>query len=285
VQVSSATLSSSSTSAATISTFNFGGDGVSVSSIKYGSGRPEVASGSMKSSSDTPSVNGSSMAGENNIAQTGAASPSRSASYNSEEFDDSELLPPCDNCRGYGLSARGGRGSSSGNRVSTDPLIAAAVREWIRRIQEIVPNFRYDVIVPSGSPTYTMRDIQHLRTTYYRSVSDRGITFPEIYPRGRGASFGELPAGYVYVSRWIRESEVPLWVQNQGTSIPRGVGAGGRVYVTLPGAPRPGGTGPVRVDFALPARALQRASKKEWFQVMQPASSTPIYNVTITMPE
>jgi filamentous hemagglutinin len=87
------------------------------------------------------------------------------------------------------------------------------------------------------------------------------------------------------VSRWVNADEVPLWLENGGTAIPASVGAGGRVYVTAPGAAKPGGTGPIRIDFSLPKDALAGAGKPEWYQIFQPSQSTPVYNVQIHLPE
>jgi len=105
-----------------------------------------------------------------------------------------------------------------------------------------------------------------------------------IYPRGPGASTGPMPAGYVMVSRWIGVAEAKLWMANGGTYVPPGVGAGGRVYVTLPGEPKPPGTDPIRIDFGVPQAALQTAGLPGWKQMFQTLASTPIYNVTIHVP-
>ncbi len=106
-----------------------------------------------------------------------------------------------------------------------------------------------------------------------------------VYPRGPGAASGPLPDGYTYVSRWMSRQEARLWLQNQGTAVPNGVGgAGGRVYFTTPGAPKPGGTGPIRVDLALPEAALQRSGSDQWRQDFQPIQSTPIHNTKIHVP-
>ena len=94
-----------------------------------------------------------------------------------------------------------------------------------------------------------------------------------------------LPPGYIAVSRWVSADEIPYWIQNGGTAIPNGIGAGGRVYVTIPGAAKPGGTGPVRIDFAIPEKALSQGGKPEWKQIFQPAQSTPVYNVKINVPD
>lgn len=106
-----------------------------------------------------------------------------------------------------------------------------------------------------------------------------------LYPRGKGASIGPVPSHYTKVSRWVNESEANLWMANESTTIPAGVGTQGeRVYVTLPGAARPGGTGPIRIDFHVPREALQAAGKADWRQILQPMQNPPIYNVEIHYP-
>jgi hypothetical protein len=104
-----------------------------------------------------------------------------------------------------------------------------------------------------------------------------------VYPRGRGASAGSAPDGYARVSRWASPEEAGAWVRNSGTAVPSGMG-GDRLYVALPWARQPGGTGPVRVDFAVPQTALAQTGKAEWRMIMQPIQSTPIHNVIITVP-
>ena len=106
-----------------------------------------------------------------------------------------------------------------------------------------------------------------------------------VYPRGVGASTGPVPEGYVSLSRWVNAQEAQLWMQNGGTSIPGGIGAGGRVYVTIAGAPKPGGTGPIRIDFYAQQRVLQIGGNVKWFYIMQPTGNIPIYNVAIYYPK
>ena len=105
-----------------------------------------------------------------------------------------------------------------------------------------------------------------------------------LYPCGPGASEGPVPAGYVEVHRWVDMNEVRKWMSAQGTIIPPDIGAGGRVYVTLPGAPKPGGTGPCRNEFFFPRAGLFRAGSQLWLQIVQPVANTPIYNVKIYVP-
>ncbi len=107
----------------------------------------------------------------------------------------------------------------------------------------------------------------------------------EIYPRGPGAATGAVPDGYVPVQRWISESEVKVWYDGGGTHIPTDIGANGRVYVTAPGVPKPGGTGNLRVDMAVPKGMLSKAGNDGWYQILSPnTSSTPIHNVKILIP-
>lgn len=73
-----------------------------------------------------------------------------------------------------------------------------------------------------------------------------------LHPRGAGASSGPLPHGYVMVSRCIDAQEAKLWMAVGGTHVPLQIGAGGRVYVTEFEGPRISGTGPIRVDLAVP---------------------------------
>jgi hypothetical protein len=105
-----------------------------------------------------------------------------------------------------------------------------------------------------------------------------------IAPAGEGAATGVLPNGYRTVSRWISPKEAANWLAEGGTGIPRVAGSN-RMFVTELGAAKPGGTGSIRVDFALPESALQKAGKSEWFQIFQPTPSRPIYNVQIHVPE
>jgi len=106
-----------------------------------------------------------------------------------------------------------------------------------------------------------------------------------LFPRGKGASEGPVPAGYEEVHRWAELTEVNQWMRNGGTAIPSGIGAGGRVYVTLPGAPKPPGTGACRIEFFFPRAGLMVAGHTLWRQILQPVRNTPIYNVRIFVPD
>ncbi|WAK02312.1 SpvB/TcaC N-terminal domain-containing protein [Methylobacter sp. YRD-M1] len=106
-----------------------------------------------------------------------------------------------------------------------------------------------------------------------------------LFPRGPGASEGPVPNGYVPVSRWVEASEVERWMANGGTYIPPDIGGeAGRVYVTTPGAARPPGTGPIRIDFFVAEQSLKPAGTPEWRQIFQPVQHMPVHNVTIHLP-
>jgi hypothetical protein len=106
-----------------------------------------------------------------------------------------------------------------------------------------------------------------------------------VFPRGEGASVGPVPGGYVQVSRWVTAEEAALWKANGGTYVPHGIGGqSGRVFVTSPGVARPGGTGPVRIDFSVPQAAMQQGGKSGWYFLPQPMQNTPLYNVVIYYP-
>jgi hypothetical protein len=134
--------------------------------------------------------------------------------------------------------------------------------------------------LPESEPGETLPDGSNLQSINRRMGSGGYYT---VYPRGRGASAGSAPYGYARVSRWASPEEAGAWLRNSGTAIPSGMG-GDRLYVALPGARQPGGTGPVRVDFAVPQSALIQTGKAEWRVIMQPVQSTPIHNVIITIP-
>lgn len=83
------------------------------------------------------------------------------------------------------------------------------------------------------------------------------------------------PANYeTRVSRWMSELE---YQQFKPTGVLQ-IGGGGRTYVTLPDMPQPGGTGPFRVDFNVPALSLQRASQEGWFFILEP-QKTPVTGI------
>jgi hypothetical protein len=104
-----------------------------------------------------------------------------------------------------------------------------------------------------------------------------------VYPRGRGASEGPKPDGYVMISRWASSEEAGSWLRNGAAALQPEIG-GDRVYVTLPSAPRPAGAGLIRIDFAVPRSALFQTNNAQWLIIMQPVQNTPIHNVTITVP-
>lgn len=95
---------------------------------------------------------------------------------------------------------------------------------------------------------------------------------------------GPLPAHYRTVHRWITQQEVNLWTTGNVTHVPSGLGAAGRIYVTEPGAPKPGGTGPFRVEFAVPGHMLFAAGNTGWLQIVGPVENTPVLNVRVLKP-
>lgn len=56
------------------------------------------------------------------------------------------------------------------------------------------------------------------------------------------------------------------------------------MYVTVPGANQPGGTGPIIIDFSVPEKSISSAGKAEWGQIFQPIQNSPIYNVKMNVP-
>ena len=152
---------------------------------------------------------------------------------------------------------------------------------WVRNLKIHHPGGHHKCTTLSGSELD-----ETLPDGVKRQLTDRCMErggYYTVYPRGQGASTGPAPQGYADVSRWGSPEEAGDWLRNSGTAIPPGVG-GDRLYVALPGARQPGGTGPVRIDFAVPQAALIHTGKAEWRMIMQPIQSTPIHNVIITVP-
>jgi hypothetical protein len=140
-----------------------------------------------------------------------------------------------------------------------------------RRRSAHLPISRSDETLPYGTK---LQSVDRCR---------EGGAYYTLYPRGRGASAGSAPNGYARVSRWASPEEAGAWLSNCGTAIPSGIG-GDRLYVALPWATQPAGTGPVRVDFAVPHSALIRMGNAAWRVILQPIQSTPIHNVILTVP-
>src|SRR5690606_14689013 len=82
---------------------------------------------------------------------------------------------------------------------------------------------------------------------------------------GPGPAWWRPVAGEARVSRWMGETEFAAMQRSGNLQF----GAGGRSYVTSAGAVRPPGTGPIRVDFNVPAGALQQAGRTDWFFILQ----------------
>ena len=91
---------------------------------------------------------------------------------------------------------------------------------------------------------------------------------------------GALPSSYVVVHRWANSGEVELW-KSTPSHIPLGLASGERVYVTLPGAPKPSGTGRFRIEFAVPTAMLRPGSDPQQRQIFGPVANTPILNLRI----
>jgi RHS repeat-associated protein len=102
-----------------------------------------------------------------------------------------------------------------------------------------------------------------------------------IVPFGFGAATAEAgalemsglaaAANETRVSRWMSEAEYTAMKQS-GTLQ---TGANGRTYVTAVGAPKPGGTGPIRVDFNVPTSSLQGAGGEGWYQIITAQRNPP----------
>lgn len=98
---------------------------------------------------------------------------------------------------------------------------------------------------------------------------------------------GEFPGDYVMVQRWVSEPEAKLWV---GTTIVpnavRSLQRDNRLYVTLPDAPKPGGTGALLVRFAFPERGLSKGGLpgSKIIFCLDNLANIPIYNVAIFGP-
>ena len=80
------------------------------------------------------------------------------------------------------------------------------------------------------------------------------------------------------VSRWMSEGEYKA-MKTTGT-----LQTNGRTFVTMPGAPKPGGTGPVRVDFNVPTDALKQAGREDW-RVLYDPKKTPVTGIERVNPQ
>jgi hypothetical protein len=94
---------------------------------------------------------------------------------------------------------------------------------------------------------------------------------------------GAIPVDYRVVHRWIDRHELALWTAPI-SHVPSGLGAAGRLYVTAAGAPKPAGTGPYRVEFAVPTRMLYPAAKATWLQILGAVENTPVFNLRVSRP-
>ena len=111
------------------------------------------------------------------------------------------------------------------------------------------------------------------------------------YPKGHSSWKGPVPPDYVEVHRWISANEVRIWLERGGTHIPSGLadipgglGGGSRIHVTVPGAANPTPGNFHRVEFCIPAKALQPGGRDDWRLIFAPWENIPIYNVRIVSP-
>jgi hypothetical protein len=102
-------------------------------------------------------------------------------------------------------------------------------------------------------------------------MTNTGVGSENLDPQDSQAFVGK---NETRVSRWMSEEEYEAF-KASGTLQ---TGAGDRTYVTLPGAPQPSGTGPVRVDFNVPTAALQPAGRSDWRVLLNPGR-TPVTGI------
>lgn len=81
-----------------------------------------------------------------------------------------------------------------------------------------------------------------------------------------GSKWPEAAPGETRVSRWMSQEE---YDKMRGTGTLQ-EGGGGFTYVTIHGAAKPGGTGPVRADFNVPTGALDKAGRDDWKVIREP---------------
>ena len=92
-----------------------------------------------------------------------------------------------------------------------------------------------------------------------------------------GATSGlEAAVGETRVTRWMGEAESVAMKDSGNLQF----GAGGRSYVTDLGAPQPGGTGPVQVNFNVPTQSLQPAGNQGWYQILD-AKRPPVTGIEV----
>lgn len=91
-----------------------------------------------------------------------------------------------------------------------------------------------------------------------------------------------VTADWVRVTRWVSPREAETWVGRE--TLPQPLPTSGnpqRVYVTEISLPKPGGTGPIRMDFDVPRSALQTAGRPGWWQIFNEGRNVPLRNLVI----
>lgn len=97
-----------------------------------------------------------------------------------------------------------------------------------------------------------------------------------ITERAGATSWLEPALGETRVTRWMGEAESVAMKDTGNLQF----GAGGRSYVTELGAPQPGGTGPVQVNFNVPTGSLQPAGNQGWYQILD-AKRPPVTAIEV----
>lgn len=95
-----------------------------------------------------------------------------------------------------------------------------------------------------------------------------------------------VTASWARVARWVSPREAETWAGRQ--TLPQPLPTSGnpqRLYVTDISVPKPGGTGPVRMEFDVPRSALQTAGRPGWWQILNEGRNVPLRNLVIQRPE
>lgn len=81
-----------------------------------------------------------------------------------------------------------------------------------------------------------------------------------------------LPAEFINVVRWVSAGESMVWEHKPLVAPIRLREDGGWLPVAVPGTPKPDGTGPLRLEFAVPQVALASRSESGWLY-LKPGSA------------
>jgi hypothetical protein len=112
------------------------------------------------------------------------------------------------------------------------------------------------------------------RAQRIEGAADEAATGFRTMSKVESGSWTRPARGETRVTRWMSKTEAEK-MRSTGTLQ---TGAGDKTYVTDIGAPKPGGTGPVRVDFNVPTASLQPGSKSGWYQILSGGRSVPPVN-------